>query len=204
MTCVDDRVNVAQWLASLETFAGAFYKVFNKVEISGLLGYLVKRIKKGHVSELGVVRSLLKKTGGYGFAETDSIASLSEDQLEGRCGSLSMKRETSDFGIVEEFNVDSSRRLRSELQKNSCGVSMLVLLIQLQTKLMYDQSKSSPKEIKLIGHLYDTCQKTLNILLPFLTDGSQDVLSKNGSSHSGAIAQYATAMPKLGELNAKE
>ena len=100
---IDDGVNVAQWLASLETFAGAFYKVFNKVEMSGLLGYLIKRINNGHISELGVMRSLLKKTGGYGFAETESIASLSEDQLEGRCGSLLLKRETSDFGIVEEF-----------------------------------------------------------------------------------------------------
>ncbi len=200
---IDDGVNVAQWLASLETFAGAFYKVFNKVEIGGLLGYLIKRVNNGHISELGVVRSLLKKTGGYGFAETDSIASLSEDQLEGRCGSLLLKRETSDFGIVEEFNVDSSRCLRSELQKNSCGVSMLILLMQLQTKLMYDQSENSPKEIKLIGHLYDTCQKTINILLPFLTDGSQDMPSKNTPAHPGAIAQYATAMPSLGTLNTK-
>ena len=191
----DDGVNVAQWLSSLETFAGAFYKMFTNVEIRGLLVYFTKRLHDGYCLELGVLRSLLKMAGGYGFADADSIASLSQVQLDGRCGSLLLKRETSDFGVVEIVNLNSSRRLRSSLQEDSCGVTYLILLSQLRTRMLFDDSASQPKQIKLIGNLYDTCQRTLNILLAFLTDGTEDKRDT-----PGAIACYAKSLPNLGEL----
>ncbi len=189
-------MNVAQWLSSLETFAGAFYKMFTAVEIRGLLAYFTKRLHEGYCLELGVLRSLLKMAGGYGFADSDSIASLSQVQLDGRCGSLLLRRETSDFGVVEVVNLNSSRRLRSSLQSDSCGATYLILLSQLRTRILFDDSKNTPKQIKLIGNLYDTCQRTLNILLAFLTDGSED----DGHS-TGAIASYAESLPTLGELH---
>jgi len=37
--------NTEQWLASLETFAGAFYKKFPDVELRGILIYLTKASK---------------------------------------------------------------------------------------------------------------------------------------------------------------
>jgi THO complex subunit 2 len=192
-----DGVNPEQWLSSLETFAGAFYKKFTDVEIHGLLAYFTKRLNGGHTLELGVLRSLLKMAGGYGFADSESIASLSQVQLDGRCGGLMLKRETSDFGIVEKVNIHSSRRLRAALQHDSCGVTILILLSQLRTRVLFDSSKSTPKQIKLIGNLYDTCQRTLNTLLAFLVDGSEDLRSqKNG----GAIACYANSLPTLGQL----
>ena len=97
-------LNKEQWLASLETFTGAFYKKFPDVELRGILIYLTQRFQEGEVSELGVLRSLIKTAGGYGFVDYDSTAALSDLQLDGRCGSRLLKRETSSFGIVDDIN----------------------------------------------------------------------------------------------------
>lgn len=197
----DDGVNAAQWLASLETFTGAFYKKFTDVELHGLLAYFTRRLNDGQILELGVLQSLLKMAGGYGFVDSGSSASLSDVQLEGRCGSLVLRKETSDFGIVESVNLAASRRLRSSLQDDNRGVTFLILLSQLRAKVVYVESKERPKQIKLIGNLYDSCQRTLNTLLPFLTDGSQDIKDYDREKEStGAIESYAKVLPTLGDL----
>ena len=193
---IDDGVNVAQWMSSLETFAGAFYKMFTDVEIRGLLSYFTKRLHQGHNLELGVLRSLLKMAGGYGFADAEAISALSEVQLHGRCGSLILRRETSDFGIVEQVNLNSSRRLRSSLQQDAYGVTFLTLLSQLRIRIVFDESKNNPKQIKLVGYLYDTCQRTQNLLLGFLTDGTED-----DKKTVGAIARYAQSLPMFSDLH---
>jgi len=202
----DDGVNAAQWLSSLETFTGAFYKRFPDVELRGMLAYFMRRLHQGQILELGVLQSLLKMAGGYGFVDSGpgSVASLSAVQLDGRCGSLALRRETSDFGIVEKVNVRSSTRLRYSLQGGDRGVTFLILLSQLRNKVLYCEGRESPKQIKLIGNLYDKCHRTLNTMLAFLTDGSQDGLGDSTSTRSakgkGAIATYAESIPTLGEL----
>ncbi len=142
--------------------------------------------------------------GGYGFVDSGpvSVASLSAVQLDGRCGSSASRRETSYFGIVEKVNARSSTRLRFSLQGDDRGVTFLILLSQLRNKVLYCEGRESPKQIKLIGNLYDKCHRTLNTMLAFLTDGSQDGLgSGDGSAKGkGAIATYATSIPTLGEL----
>jgi THO complex subunit 2 len=195
-----DGVNAAQWLSSLETFTGAFYKRFPDVELRGLLAYLTRRLHEGYTLELGILQSLVKMAGGYGFMDSESTASLSDVQLEGRCGSLALRRETSDFGIVEKINIHSSRRLRKSLQDGGRGVIFLILLSQLRAKVLFDESRGSPKQIKLIGNLYDKCHRTMNVLLAFLTDGSQDVIIDAPQKNTGAIAQYGTVVPSLDEL----
>lgn len=194
-------MNVAQWLSSLETFTGAFYKKFTDVEIAGLLAYFTKRLQGGHTVELGILRSLLKMAGGYGFVDSESTASLSQVQLEGRCGSLTLKRQTSSFGVVETVDVRSSRRLRGALQSDACGVIFLILLSQLRARVLFSTPQKG--QIKLIGNLYDTCQRTLNTLLAFLTDGSEDVRADNSEPNVGAIARYANSLPTLGDLYEK-
>jgi len=196
----DDGVNAAQWLSSLETFTGAFYKRFQDVELRGLLAYLTRRLHEGYTLELGVLLSLVKMAGGYGFMDSESTASLSDAQLEGRCGSLTLRRETSDFGIVEKIHIHSSRQLRKSLQDGGRGVVFLILLSQLRAKALYHESRDSPKQIKLIGNLYDKCHRTMNVLLAFLTDGSQDVTVDASHKNTGAIAQYSEVVPSLGEL----
>jgi len=193
-------VNPAQWLSSLETFTGAFYKRFTDVELRGLLTYFTRRLHGGHTLELGALQSLVKMAGGYGFVDSESTASLSAMQLEGRCGSLALRRETSDFGIVEKVNLRSSRRLRASLQGDACGIIFLILLAQLRGKVLFEESRNSPKQIKLIGNLYDKCHRTLNTLLAFMSDGSQDVKDASSSQDDGAIAVYAKAMPKVADL----
>jgi THO complex subunit 2 len=164
----------------------------------------MRRLNDGHILELGVLQSLLKMVGGYGFVDSGSSASLSKVQLEGRCGSLVLRKETSDFGIVELVNVQASRRLRFSLQDDNCGVTFLILLSQLRSKVVYDESNDRPKQIKLVGNLYDSCQRTLNTLLPFLTDGSQDVRDDPSEiNQPGAIAAYAKVLPAPGVLHTR-
>mmetsp|Transcript_20178 Transcript_20178/g.28383 ORF Transcript_20178/g.28383 Transcript_20178/m.28383 type:complete len:266 (+) Transcript_20178:97-894(+) len=153
----EDGINSAQWLSSLETFTGAFYRKFPDVEIRGLLSYIAGRLANGHVLELGVLQSLLKTAGGYGFAAPELFASLSREQLEGKCGSILLNRETSDFGVVEKVNLKSFCRLHSILldDETRYGVIFLVLLSQARISAMYHikTSSSSVGKIKLIGNL---------------------------------------------------
>ena len=192
----EDGVNAAQWLSSLEDFAGAFYKKFPNVEMQGLLSYLVRRLEQGEILELGVLRTLLKTAGSYGFADCESTAGLSETQLDGRAGSQQLKRETSDFGIVEKFNRKASIKLRSVLQDHDVGVVILILLSQIRSRIIYQTGNSTPKHIKLIGSRYDSCQMVLSVLIDFLTDTTED---QNLSS--GSISCYASALPELSELH---
>ena len=72
LRCVVSGLNTEQWLASLESFTGAFYLKFPDVELRGILVYLTDQFKQGIPSELGVLRSLIKTAGGYGFVDYDS------------------------------------------------------------------------------------------------------------------------------------
>lgn len=161
----------------------------------------MRRIQGGFTLELGVLLSLLKTAGGYGFSDVESTASLSTLQLEGRCGSLALRRETSDFGIVDKVNYRSSRKLRLVLQDNSMGIILLILLSQLREKVLFDESKGSAKQVKLIGNLYDKCHRTMNILLAFLTDGSEDSRDESDEKCEGAIENYAKSLPILQKLH---
>ena len=194
----EDGVNAAQWLSSLEDFAGAFYKKFPRVEMHGLLAYLVRRLEEGEILELGVFRTLLTTAGSYGFADCDSTAGLSETQLDGRAGSQLLKRETSDFGIVEKFNRAASFKLRSVLQDSDVGAVILILLSQIRSRILYHVDKSTPKHIKLLGSRYDSCQMVSSVLTDFLTDTTEE---QGTSTGPGSIKCYASAMPELSELH---
>ena len=194
----EDGVNAAQWLSSLETFAGAFYKKFPSVEMHGLLAYLVRRLEQGEILELGVFRTLLTTAGSYGFADCESTAGLSDTQLDGRAGSQLLKRETSDFGIVEKFNRKASLKLRSVLQDFDVGAVILILLSQIRSRILYHVDKSTPKHIKLLGSRYDSCQMVLSVLTDFLTDTTEE---QGPSTGPGSIKCYASSMPELSELH---
>jgi THO complex subunit 2 len=149
-------VHASQWLSSLETFTGAFYRRCPDVECRGIIRFLVQRLTEGHVLELGVLRTLLKSAGGYGFADYGPVASLATGQLEGRAGSQLLKRETFAFGVVERFNPRAASRLRSVLQSDNMGITILILLAQIRGKTVFGGSGTRPKPVKQIGNLYDT------------------------------------------------
>jgi THO complex subunit 2 len=190
----EDGVNVSQWLQSLESFTGEFYKRFPAVECRGIFGYLMHRLKEGHVMELGVLRTFLKTSGGWSFADYAPAASLSATQVEGRAGSTLLKRETMSFGVHVSgaFNLISSQQVRNILQEQDMGVILLILLSQVRNQIVYGVS-DRPKPVKLIGNLYDTCQVTIAILLDFLTNPTDD--------KDAAILHYARSLPSLTELH---
>ena len=150
--------------------------------------------------ELGILRTLLKVPGGYSFADYSPAASLSATQLEGRAGSITLKRETMSFGIVEETNPISCERIKHVLQTDGFGVSMLILVGQVRSRILFESTSGAPKPVKLVGNLYDSCQVVSSILLEFLTDDSN---TDNGSSTSSSILKYAENLPTLESLNTK-
>jgi len=189
-----DGVNVSQWLASIEAFTGAFYKKCPDVEFRGILCFLIHRLSQGHVIELGVLRTLLKTAGGYGFADYTSSSSLSKEQLVGRTGSQLLKRETFAFGVVEKLNPKSSRLIRSILQSDGMGVTMLILLAQVRSRILFYQESMTarPKPIKLLGNLFDTCQCVMGLLLEFLT-----VSMDRENGNDIAMSKYGEFLPSL-------
>ena len=187
-------LNTEQWLASLETFTGAFYKKFPDVELRGLLIYITQRLQEGHASELGVLRSLIKTAGGYGFVDYDSTSALSELQLDGRCGSRLLKLETSSFGVIDNVNPRASRMLRTVLQGNDLGVIILILLSQVRQNVLYSKSESK-EHIKVMGRLYDNCESVLCLLLEYISDSSDD--PPEGPSTK---EKFANSLPPLDSL----
>ncbi|KAG7357559.1 transcription factor/nuclear export subunit protein [Nitzschia inconspicua] len=171
----EDGVNVSQWLQSLETFTGEFFKRRPFVELQGILSYLMKRLMDGHVMELGVLKTLLKVAGGFDFADYSPAESLSENQLYGRAGSLTLKKETMSFGIMEQTNPRAAENIRKVLQTDGRGVSLLILIAQARDRILFDSKRGSSKNIKLAGNLYDSCQVVLAILLEFLTTDSSSI-----------------------------
>lgn len=198
----DDGVNATQWLSSLESFTGTFYRRCPEVECRGIFRFIIRRLVDGHVLELGVLKTLLKTAGGYGFADYSPVASLAAAQMEGRSGSQMLKRETCAFGVVEQSNLRAARRLRTVLQDDNMGVTILILLAQIRGKIVFDSSKTRPKHVKLIGNLYDTCQVAMEMLLEFLTDTSDEDPGSRDST-KGALSKYAESLPSLGDLHGK-
>jgi THO complex subunit 2 len=192
---------VSQWLQSLEAFAGAFYKRCPFVEFRGIISYLMRRLKDGNVMELGVLRTLLKNPGGLSFADYSPAASLSVTQLEGRAGSMTLKRETMSFGIVEKVNRRAAERIRDVLQTDGCGVSMLIMIAQVRSRVLFESASGKSKPVKLVGNLYDSCQVVMSILMEFLTEVVDEAKGDNGQRSAGsALARYADVMPTLEEL----
>lgn len=194
----EDGVNLSQWLQSLETFTGAFFKRFPFVELRGILCYLMRRLEDGNVMELGILRTLLKVPGGCSFADYSPAASLSSSQLVGRSGSITLKRETMSFGIAEEISNRAAQRIRHTLQTDGFGVSMLILISQVRSRILFESTSGVPKEVKLIGNLYDSCQAVMTILLEFLT--GKDEQGSENSEYSPSILKYAENLPNPGEL----
>lgn len=197
-------MNASQWLSSLESFTGEFYKKCSQVEFRGIIRFVLGRLKDGHVEELGILRTLLKTVGGYSFADFSPVASLATTQLEGRTGSQLLKRETFAFGVVEQTNFRASRTLRSVLQEDNMGVMIVILLAQIKSKIIFDTSGKRPKPVKLIGNLYDNCHVVLSMLVEFLTDSTDEAM-ENGkpTTSSSAVRRYAESLPSLGDLHGK-
>lgn len=157
--------------------------------------YITKRFKEGQASELGILRSLIKTVGGYGFVDYDSTASLSDLQLDGRRGSRLLKRETSSFGVVEDVNREASQQLRSVLQGGDLGVIILIFLSQIRSRVLYSKSSDTLKQhVKVIGNMYDDCEAVMCLLLEYLSDSSDDLTAKE---------KFAASMPSLSDLHYK-
>ncbi|CAJ1967154.1 unnamed protein product [Cylindrotheca closterium] len=188
----EDGVNVSQWLQSLETFTGSFFTRFPHVELRGMICYLLRRLCDGEVMELGLLRTLLKVGGGFAFADYSPAASLSTSQLDGRAGWETLQRQTMSFGIEEEFSANAATRMHKLLDTDGLGVSILLLLAQVQARETYDLSGKKAKDLKRIGYLNDSSSSVRSILLDFLTsdDGKKDGSKENLPSFREVFEEY--------------
>jgi THO complex subunit 2 len=163
----------------------------------------MRRLRDGNVMELGILRTLLKVPGGYSFADYSPAASLSSSQLEGLAGSITLKRETISFGIVEEVNHRAADIMRNALHADGFGVSMLILISQVRSRILFNSAQDSPKDVKLVGNLYDSCQVVMSILLEFLTGYEEGEEEGNDGKICTSILKYAAYLPTLAELQTK-
>ena len=139
-------------------------------------------------------------------------------QLEGRCGTRLLKRETSDFGVVTKVNVRASKRLREVLHEDGFGIVYLVLLSQARARVLFEEElwfsdgsggggggggTARKKEIKLIGNLNDCCRKTMYILQACVEDFNADVADGHTRKEGEfcLMQKYAQSFPTLGELH---
>lgn len=169
------------------------------MELRGILAYLLRRLQNGYVMELGILRTLLKVPGGYTFADYSPVASLSSVQLEGRAGTVTLKRETMSFGIADDINDSAAESMKKVLQTSGVGVSMLILIAHARERLIFETSKGASMPVKLVGNLYDSCQVLMSILLEFLTTQGTASDEPSGQQMS-ALENYAQDMPTVGEL----
>eukprot|EP00587_Corethron_hystrix_P016521 CAMPEP_0113329820 /NCGR_PEP_ID=MMETSP0010_2-20120614/21178_1 /TAXON_ID=216773 ORGANISM="Corethron hystrix, Strain 308" /NCGR_SAMPLE_ID=MMETSP0010_2 /ASSEMBLY_ACC=CAM_ASM_000155 /LENGTH=897 /DNA_ID=CAMNT_0000192083 /DNA_START=2040 /DNA_END=4733 /DNA_ORIENTATION=+ /assembly_acc=CAM_ASM_000155 len=167
------------------------------VELHGLLHFVIRRLRD-HSStlELGILRSLLVRMGGYDL--TEGVSTLSDHQLRGRAGSALLRRETASFGVVDRSSRRAADRLREVLRERDVGLPLLVLVAQVRRKVLY-QMESRAQHIKLMGNLYDTCQTILDVLVDFI---NMDLSSPKDTSNllSQTTESYDAILPSLGDL----
>jgi len=161
------------------------------VELHGLVHFVIRRLEEGQTLELGILKSLLVRMGGYDLA--DGVA-LSRHQLEGRAGSSNLKKETASFGVVDRSSRRAAKRLREILQERTMGLPLLTLISQIRQRVLLTTKSTS--HIKLMGNLYDTCQVILDVLVDFLNMNEE--VEVDGPSES--ITCYDTILPGLGDL----
>ena len=80
--------------------------------------------------------------------------SLLGPQIEVGYGSRILRRETVDFGIVEEFIWREFTRMCSIFWFYDMGMPMLILLAKTCPQLLYSATNSIHKNIKFIRKLY--------------------------------------------------
>ena len=180
-------VFASQWLQSLEQFTGAFYKRYPTAEFQGLVTYLRSKLEAGEVLELGMLGALVTTAGGWGFRNYSPTATLTEVQLNGMAGSITLQRQTVAFGIVEAIDWRAAKQVQKVLRKD--GVNLLILTAQVQYQIIFKANENKP--VKLIGKQVDECQVLRAVLLDYLT---------NEQIEETSAASYHKALPTMQQL----
>jgi hypothetical protein len=160
---------------------GELFKVFPQLEVSGIFDFIFSRLTAGNaitpttLSGLGIIRSLLTAAGGV-EAMGGEGSLVSKQQLEGRAGSLLLRRETISFGVVDKVNPTASKALRKLLlcedidseEHANIGVALLLRLSQLNAQLELDNA-SGWSNVMLLARVYDSTHFVLMLLLDFIS-----------------------------------
>jgi hypothetical protein len=163
-------LSVSQWLASLATFTGSFYRSYPQADQVGLLRFVAAQLRAGGESTLFavVLREVLDQAGGV-----EMLENVSAQQLEGRAGGDRLRSETASFGVVSKINKRAVSSLCSALESSGTSLSLLVFLAQ-QRKIGLasggePDSRLPPPPLKLLGSQYDTLHGVLMQLTDFIS-----------------------------------
>jgi len=128
---------------------------------------------------------LLAKMGG-----SESITgTITAEQLDGRAGGPVLKRETTNFGVVEKTKSRASRQLRRVLLDPTIFLPLLVLISQIRNKVLF---RTETPQLKFIGNLYDTCNSILTLLIDFMATVPEE---RDGEYRKALILNYGKMLP---------
>jgi len=199
----------SQIASAMETFVGELIKVFPHLEIGSILDLILARLLDHKssvpvtISGLGIIRSLLSITGGLEAIGGES-GSISKQQLEGRAGSLLLRRETVSFGVFDKVSSSASTTLRACLlsigeeprQHRNAGLALLLRLCQLRMQVLFDQNTTF-KDVAKVSKVLDTIQSTIILLLDFLSC-PRDWDDKEGCTL--VVQTYVSSLPSFSVL----
>ena len=190
-----DGVNIANWLTSLATFAGMFYRRYPNTELRGILQYLINCLEAKRSLDLIVFREMISKMSGI-----QVIDEISHDMLQGRSGGLVLRAQTNILGRFSGSMRKSANALHEavigkssseEDDDTSLCVVLLVLLAQQRSNIILD---SSSQQLKLIGRMYDECHMTMMQFVDFL---SVRCATASNNSAAEASASYCSVLPSI-------
>ena len=194
----------SQWFSALTKFIGTFFCRYPTTELKGLLHYILHRLSIGDSLDLLVLKELLVIMGS-----SMTLIEVSPTQLEGLSGGKALQNEvfgqggggiSAGKGLITASHCNKAMMiLRDELMNSSTAIPLLLFIAQIRSRILHDQNL---KQIKLISHLYDTCQDVLMQFTSFLVAGSKslETIASQMPDFSILIEEVGLAVPVAFQL----
>lgn len=147
-----DGMALAMWLTNLSNFSANFILRY-KVEFISFVDYIANQLKIGNSLELVLLTDLIEKMTGI-----ETIQAITDEQIEAMMGGDVLRTEAAYFNQVKNTRKPSAR-LKEALIESRHAMPLCILMAQIRDSLFFSKQDKTP--LKLIGIIYDQCQKTL-------------------------------------------
>ena len=145
----DDGTSASHWLQALCKFAGHFYARYPLVELTGLLHYVLRQLKRFKSLDLLILEEIIAKMTGV-----EVVQDFSDAALRAMGGSDTLRtRARAALGSSGGVKKRSIVRLRSVLEEGGFTIPLLVKTAQQRNLVLLQQP--GEKHLKLLTHTYD-------------------------------------------------
>jgi len=177
----EDGQSHSNWLQALCKFAGYLYTKYPQVELEGLMHYLVRQLKLNRSLDLLVLEEIVARMTGI-----EVLEDCSEDVLVAMAGGdvLRVQARAVLVSNASPPKKKAIKKIRSTLEDGQLLAPLLVLIAQQTNAILFDPEN---KNLKLIGHKYDTCVAVLCQFVEFLT--LQIPVNELGTKHMLTLAE---------------